>query len=338
MRLSDLAALLSCELEGDGDVEVTGVAPIERAGPGDLTFVANLRYLRHLNACRAAAVILGRDVPAVELPSLRTDDPYLAFARAVEHFHIPLAWPQGVHPSAQISATATVGPRASIGAFAVIGDGARIGSDARIAAHVVIYPAVTIGDRFTAHAHVTIREAVQIGDDVVLHAGAVVGSDGFGYLPIDGGIRRLIQSGNVVLEEQVEVGANTTVDRAMIGSTIIRRGAKLDNLVMIAHGCEVGEFSMLAGQVGLAGSTQIGKWVRLGGQMGAAGHLSIGDGAEVAAQSGVINTVPPGASVGGTPAVDMRLWRRFTAAWTRLPDLFHRLRRLERQLGMREQD
>ncbi len=334
MRLSDLAELLGCELHGDGTVEIVRCAPIERAGAGELTFVANPRYLRFLDDCRAAAVILAPDAPATPLPSLRTPDPYLAFSRAVEHFHVPLAWPPGVHPTAQIAASATLGPDASVGPFAVVGERARLGAGARLAAHVVIYPDVTIGDRFTAHAHAVVRERVRVGDDVVLHAGAVIGSDGFGYAPAEGGIKRLLQSGDVVLEDEVEVGANTTIDRAMVGSTVLRRGVKVDNLVMIAHGCEIGPYSMLAAQVGLSGSTRIGSWVRLGGQVGTAGHLTIGDGAQVAAQSGVPNDVAAGATVGGYPAVDISLWRRMMAAVPRLPELFRRVRRLERRLDV----
>jgi UDP-3-O-[3-hydroxymyristoyl] glucosamine N-acyltransferase len=339
MRLSDLAALLGCELHGDGGVEIARVAPIESAGPGELTFVANPRYLKFLADCRASAVILAPDAPATPLPSLRTADPYLAFSRAVEHFHVPLAWPAGVHPTAQIAASAAIGPEASIGAYAVIGERVRIGASARIGAHVVVYDDVAIGDRFTAHAHATVRERVRIGADVVLHAGAVIGSDGFGYAPTgEGGIRRLLQGGDVVIEDEVEVGANSTVDRAMVGSTVLRRGVKLDNLVMIAHGCEVGAHSMLAAQVGLSGSSRVGQWVRMGGQVGLAGHLSIGDGAQIAAQSGVANSVEAGATVGGYPAMEMGLWRRAVAATTRLPELLRRVRRLERRLGVEVRD
>lgn len=334
MRLSELAALLGGEVLGDGGVEITRCAPIESAGAGDVTFVANPRYLKFLADCRAAAVILAPDAPATSLPTLRTPDPYMAFARAVEHFHVPLEWPIGVHPTAQIAASAAIGPDASIAAYAVIGERVRVGARARIAAHVVLYDDVTVGDRFTAHAHATVRERVRIGDDVVLHAGSVIGSDGFGYAPADGGIRRLLQGGDVVLEDEVEVGANTTVDRAMVGSTVLRRGVKLDNLVMVAHGCEVGANSMLAAQVGLSGSTRIGQWVRMGGQVGAAGHLTIGDGAQIAAQSGVNNSVRPGATVGGYPAVEMGVWRRAVAATARLPELFRRVRRLERRMGV----
>lgn len=334
MKLGDLAKRIGCELRGDGGVEILRAAPIETAGPGDLSFVANPRYARHLKTTRASAVVLSLDAPEVPLPSLRSANPQLAFARAVEHLYTPLEPPPGIHPTAVIAANAVIGPRASIGPYAVIGERVRIGSDARIAAHVVIYPEVVIGDRFTAHAHVTVRERVWIGNDVILHAGAVIGSDGFGYVPAeDGRIHKVLQAGDVRLEDEVEIGANTTVDRAAVGSTVIRKGAKLDDLVMIAHGCDVGEQSLLAGQVGLAGSTRVGRFVRMGGQAGAAGHLSIGDGAQVAAQSGITNSVAAGAVVGGAPAVDIAVFRRTFGALLRLPSLLRRVRRLERLLG-----
>jgi len=333
MRVADLAALLGCELHGDGTVEVTRCAPIEGAGAGDLTFVANPRYLRFLDGCGAAAVILAPDAPPIPQPSLRTPEPYLAFARAVEHFHVPLAWPPGVHATAQVAASAQLAADVAIGAYSVVGERVRIGAGTRLAPHVVVYDDVAIGARCTLHAHVTVRERVRLGADVVLHAGAVVGSDGFGYAPADGTIKRLLQGGEVVLEDEVEVGANSTIDRAMVGATVLGRGVKLDNLVMIAHGCEIGSYSMLAAQTGLSGSTRVGQWVRMGGQVGSAGHLTVGDGAQVAAQSGLANSVEAGATVGGYPAMDIGLWRRVVAASRQLPQLLRRVRRLERRLG-----
>jgi UDP-3-O-[3-hydroxymyristoyl] glucosamine N-acyltransferase len=334
MQLAELAKLLGCELRGDGSLEITRAAPIESAGPGDVTFVANRRYMRFLDGLTASAVILPADASTVAIASLRAADPYLAFAKAVELFYRPLQSPAGIHPTAVIAPTASIGARAAIGAYSVVGDAVRIGADARIAAHVVIYPEVVIGDRFVAHAQVTVRERVRIGSDVVLHSGAVIGSDGFGYVPAEGGIRRLLQAGDVVIEDEVEVGANTTVDRAMVGSTVLRRGVKLDNLVMVAHGCSIGEHSMLAAQAGLSGSTRLGNWVRVGGQVGSAGHLSVGDGAQIAAQSGLTNSVSAGAIVGGSPAVDVALWRRMMAAATRLPELLRRVRRIEQHLNL----
>lgn len=335
MRLDELARRIDCELRGDGGVEVLGVAPIESAGPGEVTFLANARYGRFLSTTRASAVIVALDAPELEIATLRAAEPYLAFARAIDVFYRPLKAPQGVHPTAVVAASARLGAEASVGPYAVIGEAVQIGAAARIGAHVVIYPEVTIGDRFTAHAHVTVRERVRIGHDVILHSGVVVGSDGFGYATTrDGAVHKITQAGDVVLEDEVEVGANTTIDRAAVGSTRVARGAKIDNLVMIAHGCEVGEKSMLAAQVGLSGSTRLGRFVRMGGQSGTAGHLTIGDGAQVAAQSGVPKSVPSGTAVGGYPAVELSVWRRVSAGVLRVPELLRRMRRVEKALGL----
>jgi UDP-3-O-[3-hydroxymyristoyl] glucosamine N-acyltransferase len=339
MRLTTLAEKLGCELRGDGSVEIRGVAPIETAATGDLTFVANPRYERWLAQTKASAVVLATDFREVEIPSLRTPEPYLVFARAIELYHRPPEWPLGIHPTAVVAPSARIGENASIGPFVVVGDRVRIGAGARIASHVAIYADVEIGDRFLAHAHVTVREGVRIGNGVTLQAGVVVGSDGFGYVGTsDGRIHKIVQAGTVLLEDDVEIGANATVDRATVGVTVIRRSAKLDNLVMIAHGCEVGEGAMLAAQVGLSGSTRVGRYVRMGGQAGAAGHMTIGDGAQVAAQAGVANSVAPGQVVGGTPAVEMSLWRRLSVAAPRLPQLLRRVRRLEQSLGIERED
>jgi UDP-3-O-[3-hydroxymyristoyl] glucosamine N-acyltransferase len=339
MKLSELARRLGCELVGDGDVEISGVAPIESARRGEVTFVANPRYVRFLATTGASAVIVGRDVPEGPLPLLRTDEPYLAFARAIECFFQPLQMPVGIHPTAVVSESARIGPGASIGPYAVIGERVTIGADARIGPHVVIYPEVSIGDRFVAHAHVTVRERVRIGSGVTLHSGVVVGSDGFGYaVSKTGQVHKITQAGNVVLEDDVEVGANSTIDRAAVGDTIVRRGAKIDNLVMIAHGCEIGEAAMLAGQVGLSGSTKVGRGVQMGGQSGAAGHLTIGDGAQIAAQSGVTNSLAAGAVVGGYPALEISTWRRASAAFRRLPELLRRMRRIEKALGVDDRE
>lgn len=334
MKLGELATRIGCELRGDADIEIERVAPIETAGAGDLTFVGNPRYARYLESTRAAAVIVTPDAGDLPIASLRAKDPHLAFAKAIEVFHQPIARVPGVHPTAVIATTAAIGPGAAIGAYVTIGDGVQIGAGATLAPHVVIYPQVVIGDRFIAHAQVTIRERVQIGNDVTIHAGAVIGSDGFGYaLDSDGSIRKIVQAGTVVLENGVEIGANATIDRAAVGATVIRRNVKIDNLVMIAHGCEVGEGSMLAAQVGLAGSTRIGKYVRMGGQAGAGGHLSVGDGAQIGAQCGLVGSVGPQEVVMGTPHVSIVSFRRISAVWKRLPELLQRVRRLEKLLG-----
>jgi UDP-3-O-[3-hydroxymyristoyl] glucosamine N-acyltransferase len=335
MRLAELAERLGCELQGDGEIEINGVAPIENAGPGDLTFVGNPRYARHLKTTRASAIILASSTPPIDAPALRTAEPHLAFARAIEIFHRPVEQAPGIHPTAVIAATAVIGPDASIGPYAVVGENVRLGARATLAPHVVLYPEVTIGDRFVAHAHVTVRERVRIGNDVILHAGVVIGSDGFGYVPTRAGtIHKMPQAGNVVIEDGVEIGANTTVDRAAVGSTILRRNVKLDNLVMIAHGCEIGEGSMLAGQAGLSGSTRLGRFVQMGGQAGTAGHLYVGDGARVGGQTGITNDLDGGVTVAGTPPIEIALWRRVATVLPRLPELLRRVRALEKKLGI----
>jgi UDP-3-O-[3-hydroxymyristoyl] glucosamine N-acyltransferase len=330
MKLSEVAQRLGCELRGNGETEVCGVNSIDEAGPGELTFVANKKYLAKLPALKAAAVILSPDAPEVGLPSLRTANPYLAFAQALELFYPPYTPPEEVHPTAVIASSARIGVHASIGPYAVIGEEVVIGDHARIFAHVVIYPNVSIGHRFTAHAGVVVREGTRIGDRVVLQSGVVLGGDGFGYVPLpDGSTYKIPQSGVVVLEDEVEIGVNTTIDRATVGATVIRRGAKIDNLVMVGHGCEVGEGALLAAQVGLSGSTKLEAGVRMGGQVGAAGHLTVGKNTMVAAQSGIPRDVPANSVIGGYPAVDILSWRRYSAVLPKLPDLVRRVRRLE---------
>jgi UDP-3-O-[3-hydroxymyristoyl] glucosamine N-acyltransferase len=336
MRLADLAQRLGCELCGDGEVEIVGVAPIDEARPGTLTFLADRRLSSLLATTRASAVVVAPEAGDVPLPSLRAPHPYVAFVGAVELLHpAPPRPAPGIHPTAVVAATASLGPGASIGAHVVVGDGAVLGRDATLYANVTIYDGVRIGDRFTAHAGAVVRERVRIGDGVVLHAGAVVGSDGFGYLPLPEGNRRIPQIGTVVLEDEVEIGANATVDRAALGATVVGRGTKIDNLVMIGHGCRIGSDCLLAGQVGLSGSTKVGSRVLVGGQAGASGHLTIGDGARIGAQAGMHRDVPPGGVYSGYPAMEARRWRRVTMSIPRLPALFRRVRRVERALGLR---
>jgi UDP-3-O-[3-hydroxymyristoyl] glucosamine N-acyltransferase len=267
-----------------------------------------------------------QDFLALHLPAARFDG---IFANA-SLFHVPRRPPAGIHPTAVIAATAKIASPVSIGAYTVIGDDVEIGPDATIHPHVTIYPGVRIGAGFVAHAGVVVREDVRIGDRVVLHPGVVLGGDGFGFVPGPRGAVKILQTGTVIIEHDVEIGANTTIDRATLGATVVREGAKLDNLVMVGHNCEVGAHSFLAAQVGLAGSTKLGRGVQMGGQAGAAGHLTIGDGAQIVAQSGVPSSVAAGHTVGGYPAVEVTRWRRASAALLRLPELLQRVRRLER--------
>lgn len=337
MTLAEIVERVGGELRGDGSVTIDSVAPIETAGPGQLTFMAHPRYAGYLHATKASAIVVAFNVEDLSIPSIRVHDPYLTFAKVLALFYRAPHFAPGVHPTAVVAPSASIGRDAAVGPYAVIGDRTIIGAGAQIAPHVVIAEDVVIGDGFMAFPFVSVRERVHIGDNVVLQSGAKIGGDGFGYTLAAGGtIQRIPQTGRVVLEDDVEVGANTTIDRAAVGDTIVRRGAKIDNLVMIAHGCDVGTGSMLAAQVGLSGSTKVGQFVRMGGQVGCAGHLAIGDGAQVAAQSGVPNDVAPGATVGGYPAVEMHVWRRISAALPRLPEMLRRVRRLERRLDAKE--
>ncbi len=330
MRLGELAQRLDLALDGDGDIEITGVAPIDEAGPGDLSFVANPKYRRQLASTGASAVILGLGEDAAGKAALRAANPYVALVAALGLLDRRPQPALGIHPTAVIAASARVGEGASIGPYAVVGEDVAIGRGCVLHPHVVIYPGVRIGERFTAHAGAVVRELVVVGDDVVLQPGAVVGADGFGFLPRGREVPLPIpQVGTVRLGDCVELGANTTVDRATVGETRLGRGVKLDNLVMVGHGSRIGAGSMLAGQAGMAGSTRIGERVMAGGQAGFAGHLSVGDDARIGAQAGVIGNVEAGATVAGMPAVDLALWRRAAAALLRLPDLLRRVRRLE---------
>ena len=334
MKLLDIATRLDCELQGDGDIDVSGLQPVDEAGSHDLTFVSNKKYFAKLPNTRAAAVILPTDAPPVSLPSLRTDNPESVVATVLGWFSPAYTPPEGIHPTAVIAESARIGTHASVGPYAVIGDRVEIGAHARLFAHVVVYPDVRIGDHFTAHAGAVVRERVTIGNRVVLQSGVVVGGDGFGYAPLpDGSIMAKPQAGTVELQDAVEIGANTTVDRATTGTTRIRTAAKIDNLVQIGHGSDVGRAAFVCAQVGLAGSTTLGDRVQLGGQVGVAGHLTVGENSQVVAQSGIPNDVPANSVIGGYPAVNVLSWRRTSAALPKLPALLRRVRKLEQELA-----
>jgi UDP-3-O-[3-hydroxymyristoyl] glucosamine N-acyltransferase len=345
MKLSEIASRLREDprrgtevvVEGDGDVEIRAVATLDDAGPGDLTFLSNPKYARRVGETKASAIILGKDAPPSALPTLRAPDAYLAFARALAIL-VPAARPApGIHPTAVVAKSAKVGPGSSLGPYVVVEDDAVIGKDAVLRAHVVIGRGARIGDSFHAHAGAVVREGCVVGSRVTLQDGAVVGADGFGFARRgDGSWEKIPQTGIVVLEDDVELQANACVDRAAIGETRVRRGAKVDNLVQVGHGCEVGEDTLLCGQVGLAGTSKIGKSVVLAGQVGVAGHLTVGDGAQVMAQAGVTSDVAPGAVVGGSPADDARDAIRRLKVYERLPELAKTIRDLEARLSALE--
>ena len=328
MKLSEIASRLGARLEnGSPDTEISGVAGIEEAGEHQLTFIANRKYAAAARTTRASAVIVSEDFPAGAMAVLRSKNPYLAFARALEFFYQPPQYAPGMHPTAVVHSSAKIGAGAHIGPYVVIDEDVVIGDRAVILAHVVIYRGARIGKNFFAHAHAVVREHCRLGDSVLLQNGAIVGADGFGFAKDDAGKwHKIVQSGPAVLDNDVEVQANACIDRASIGETHVAAGAKIDNLVQVGHGSSVGENTLLCAQVGLAGSTEVGKDVILAGQVGVAGHCKIGDGAIATAQSGIPNDVPAKAVVSGYPAVDNKLWLRCVAVFNRLPEIARVLR------------
>jgi len=334
VTLADLAATLGCPFEGDGGLDIVRVATIEQAGPGDLTFLSNMKYAHALASTRATAVIApaGTEAPCAVIQSA---EPYVSLARAAAALAPVERPPGGVHPRADVDPSADVDASASLGAYVVVGPGARIGARAVLHPHVVIGAGATVGPDCVVHAHVSIRERCTLGARVVVQNGAVIGSDGFGFATAaDGTHIKIPQAGPVVIEDDVEVGANTTIDRPAVGETRVKAGTKIDNLVQIGHGVVLGRNVLLAAQVGIAGSTKLGDAVTLGGQVGVGGHLTIGDRVKAVGQSGITNSVAPGAFVSGYPAIDNMEWRRASVVFRRLPEMRKRLRELERRLDL----
>jgi len=338
LLLRDLATRLECRLEGDDTLDITGIAGIEEAGPGQLTFFANPRLKALLAASRASAIILGDDPPPVPPPAqaalLRSRNPYYTFARALEIFHPAVRPAPGIHPTAIVDPTAVLGPDVHVGPYAVIDAEAQIGARAIIHAHVTIGARARIGDDCLFHTRVAIREGVILGHRIVVQNGAVIGADGFGFAKgPDGHHYKIPQVGTVIIEDDVEIGANTTIDRASIGATRVRSGTKIDNLVQIAHSVLVGHDVLLAAQVGIAGSSVIEDQAMLGGQVGITGHVTVGKGAALAAQSGVTGNVRPGSFLSGYPAIDNLAWRKASVVFERLPEMRKQLLRLEERLA-----
>ncbi len=323
-------------MSGDGDPLIAGVAPLESAGESDLAFVRSLRWAPLVDSCRAAALNVPDGVDPGQIPSIRSPNPALDFARAVRRIVPHPNYPGSVHREATVSADAQVDPSASIGAGVSIGARVRIGAGSVIHANVTLYPDVWVGTDCVIHAGVVLREGTILGDRVQLQPGVVIGGDGFGYLVDENGaLHKVPQVGRVVIEDDVEIGANTTVDRATLSETRIRRGAKIDNLVQIAHNCDIGEDVVVVAQSGLSGSTHVERGAMLMARTGSAGHLRVGERAFVGARTGLHKDVPPGARVFGTPQLEERSWHRAVAALARLPDALRRLRAVERVLGLR---
>jgi UDP-3-O-[3-hydroxymyristoyl] glucosamine N-acyltransferase len=333
MKLGKLAQQLECQWEGPADLEITGVAGMDEAQAGEITFLSNPKYLPKLRTTRAAAIIAGPDVDTLGKAVLRSPDPYMSFARALEMFYPPQRPPAGIHPTAVIATDAKLGRNPSIGPYAVVEAGAEIGNDCVLKSFVMIYPGVKIGDRFFAHSHAVVRENVRIGHDVILQNGVVIGGDGFSFVPRpDGTFYKIVQAGIVVIEDGVEIQSNSCVDRAAVGETRLRQGVKVDNLVQVAHGCDIGENSLLCSQVGIAGSTRLGCNVILTGQVGVAGHLTIGDHVIATPQTGVPNDVRPHTTISGSPAVDHDVWLKASAVYRRLPEMFAAYRKIKELL------
>jgi UDP-3-O-[3-hydroxymyristoyl] glucosamine N-acyltransferase len=331
MKLLEIASALGARLEnGSPDTEITGLNGIEQAGPGELTFVSNPKYAAAARTTKASAVIVAEDFPAISAAMLRAKDPYLSFARALEIFHPAQRYAPGVHPTAVVHASAKIGANAHVGPYVVVGEDVAIGANAVLLAHVVIYRGARIGDNFFAHAHAVVRENCRIGNNVILQNGVVIGADGFGFAKTaEGRWHKIPQPGPAVIGDDVEVQANSCIDRASVGETRIGRGVKVDNLVQVGHGSQVGEDALLCAQVGLAGSTEIGSRVILTGQVGVVGHCKVGENTIVTPQSGVANDIGAGTLVSGSPAVDHRLWLKYSAILPRLPEIARAVRKKE---------
>ncbi len=332
MKLRELAGALGCRLEGDGEIEIQGVRGLEHAGAGDLTFLANPKYAPKVKHTHASAILVTAplDMP---IACLVTDDPYYDFARALALFYQPPRPAAGVHPLAYVAPTAQLGEGCSIGPFAVVGERVRIGRNAVLHPHVVIYEGVEIGDDFLAHAHASVREFCRVGNRVILQNGVVVGGDGFGFAKRrDGTHFKIVQSGVTVIEDDVEVQSLTSVDRATVGETRLKRGAKIDSLVQIGHACTVGEDNIICAQTGLAGSTVLERNVLLAGQVGSSGHLTVHEDAIVYAQSGIGGDVPRGGRISGSPAFAAGEWLRAVTAFPKLPELLKTIRELKKKV------
>lgn len=342
MTLLEIAAIVRGDVEGDGNIQIKRLAKIEEAGEGDITFLANPKYAKHLASTKASAVLVARGVAYKELRErknpialIRVADPYAAFAQLIDLFHPPAtALPPGLHPTAVVSQSAVIGKNVAVGAHAVLSEGCRVGDGAVIWHNVVLGDSVEVGEQSVIYPNVTIREQCKVGKRVIIHSGTVVGSDGFGFAPKpDGTYEKIQQRGIVVIEDDVEVGANCAIDRATIGETRIKRGTKLDNLIQVAHNVVIGENTVIAAQTGISGSTKIGSGCIIAGQVGFVGHIEIADRTIVAAQSGVHKSVKEsGKTIFGYPALEHHERLRIEAALRQLPELLTTVRALQAEV------
>ena len=333
LKITEIAQLVAGELDGDETLLINNVAKIEEAVAGQLTFISNPRYAKYIDTTNASAVLVSRDFPRTDKTVIRTENPYLAFLKVLKKFHPSIeTLASGIHSTAVIDSSSQIGEKVSIGAHVVIGKHCRIGDNARIHPGVVISDDVTVGVSTVLYPNVTIRERVTIGNHVIIHNGTVIGSDGFGFAREGEHYHKIPQVGTVVIEDNVEIGANCTVDRATLGETRIKKGAKLDNLIQVAHNVVIGENTVIAAQTGISGSTKIGAGVIVGGQVGFVGHIEIGDNTSIGAQSGVSKSLPANAVYFGYPAKPIMQAKREEAALRKLPDLIKRISEMEKQL------
>jgi UDP-3-O-[3-hydroxymyristoyl] glucosamine N-acyltransferase len=333
MRLRDIAEALGCRLVGDGEIEIDGVAGMEHAAAGQLTFLANPKYAPKVRHTKASAILVAEALSGMEIACLVSENPYLDFARALALFYQPPRPAPGIHPMASVSPSATLGKNCSVGAFAVIGDHVKVGDNAIIHPHVVLYEGVQVGDDFLAHSHATVREFCRVGNRVTLQNSVVVGGDGFGFARRADGVQvKIVQSGVTVIEDDVEIQTLTSIDRATVGETRVKRGAKIDSLVQVGHACTVGEDNIICAQTGLAGSTVLERNVVLAGQVGSSGHLTVHEGAVVYAQSGIGGDVEKGGRISGSPAFAANEWLRAATAFQKLPELLKSVRELKKKV------
>jgi UDP-3-O-[3-hydroxymyristoyl] glucosamine N-acyltransferase len=330
--MEEIAEAVGGYVEGDSSVVISGVNGIEEAGPGDITFVANKKYIPLLKVTKAGAVLLDEDVKATRLNVIRVSEPYAAFAKVLAMFAPPSGLPEGVSELAYIANDAEVAENAAVGPLAVIDSGAKVGARTVVCSGAYIGCDSSVGDDCVIYPNVTIRERVTVGDRVIIHPGTVLGSDGFGFATIEGVHHKVPQIGTVTVGDDVEIGACTTVDRGTMGATVIGDGCKIDNLVQIAHNVKLGKGTILAAQVGIAGSTKIGEYVVMGGQVGLVGHIEVGNGVQIGAKSGIPKSIPPGEIWFGYPARPIMETKRIEAYLKRLGELFARVKELEKKL------
>lgn len=341
MKLKEVCDMVGGELVGDGDILIHGVAGIKEAKEGELTFIANNRYLSHLESTNASAVIAHKSIRYSAKPMILVDNPYFAFAKVLEIFSSEkkLAHPAGIHPLAVIGENVEIAEDASIQAYAYIGNNSKIGSKTVVYPFVYIGDDVEIGSETLIYPMVMIRENVKIGSKVIIHGGTIIGSDGFGFARVNGKCYKVPQVGTVVIEDEVEIGANVTVDRAVMGETRIGKGTKIDNLVQIAHNVVIGQDCLIVAQVGISGSTEIKDRVTLAGQVGVVGHITIGEDAQIAAKSGVSKNIPPGPFIwSGVPAIPHAKDLRIQATVRKLPELVDRINELEKRIKLLEKE